>query len=69
MANGDEWALDGPGWEEGQGEINDDLSKPWLGPARQRRELSENERGAAEHDAAEMQHEYSWVLEWIWNCL
>ena len=30
MANGDEWALDGPGWEEGHGVINGDLLNPWL---------------------------------------
>lgn len=31
MANGDEWALDGPGWGEGHGVINGDRLKPWLG--------------------------------------
>lgn len=34
MANGDEWALDGPGWEEGHGVINGDLLNPWIGQLR-----------------------------------
>lgn len=59
MANGDEWALDGPGWEEGHSVINGDLLKPWLGrlsAARVTGKWASAEK-VAEHDAAERRFE------------
>lgn len=59
MANGDERALDGPGWEEGHGVINGDLLKPWLVRLSTAWVISKwaSAEKIAAHDAAEMQFE------------